>query len=327
MFLLTKSAALLFLVLHAAPVSSETGSFNDDLSDGIHLFEAGKLDAAKEIFENFLEENPENAEAYYYLGRTLFRKNDLKKAEKNFKTAVKLVPNSSLYHTWLGHTYGNRINNVGFFKKMGMAKNIKKHYRIALDLDENNIDALDGIITFHTEAPGIAGGSKDKAKEYAAKLKKLDKYLGYSAFGRIYEKEKKYDLAEAEYKSAITEFPEKINIRFRLGYFYQRREKFDEAFDVFEKMLADSSNNLAALYQIGRTGALSGQNLDRAEECFKQYVQHPEEANPSKASAHWRLGMVYEHKQQKDLAREHYRMALKLEPDHKQAKKALKKLQ
>ncbi|MCH7681331.1 tetratricopeptide repeat protein [candidate division KSB1 bacterium] len=115
--------------------------------------------------------------------------------------------------------------------------------------------------------------------------------------------------------------------RFSLGYFYQRREKFDNAFEVFEQMVADSSENWSALYQIGRTGALSGQNLDRAEACYKLYLQNERGPNnPSLASTHWRLGMVYEHKRQKDLARKEYGTALKLDPELEQAKKALKKL-
>ena len=300
---------------------------NDGLKNGVQLFEAGELEKAKEFFENFVKENSENSEAFYYLGRILFEENDLKKAEKQFKKAVKLEPNSSLYHTWLGHTYGNRINNVIFFKKMGMARNIKKQYEKALQLDPNNTDAIEGIITFHTEAPGIVGGSKDQAKQYANRLKVLDKYEGIRAFAKIYEKQKKYDLAEKEYKSAIIELPDKMDPRFSLGYFYQRREKFDNAFEVFEQMVADSSENWSALYQIGRTGALSGQNLDRAEACYKLYLQNERGSNnPSLASTHWRLGMVYEHKGEKELAREEYLAALKFDPESEQAKKALKKL-
>ncbi len=300
---------------------------NDGIKNGVQLFESGELVKAKEFFGSFVKQNPENAEGYYYLGRIYFRENDLKKAEKQFKKAVKLEPNSSLYHTWLGHTYGNRINNVNFFKKMGMAKNIRKQYEKALELDETNTDALDGIITFHIEAPGIAGGDKDKAKEYAGRLKDLDKYEGIRNFARIYEKQKEYDLAEKAYKEAIAEFPDKINARYSLGYFYQGRAMYDKAFALFEQMLADSSENWRALYQIGRTGALSGQNLDRAEEAYKLYLQHePGENSPSLANAHWRLGIVYEHKGKKDLAREEYRAALKLEPKLEPAKKALKKL-
>lgn len=209
----------------------------------------------------------------------------------------------------------------------GIAKKTKKHFEIAVQLDENNLDAKEDLISYYLQAPGIMGGSTDKAKVLAEKLTELDKLRGYRALWQIYEKEKQYDQAESLYKQAIEEFPENVNLRFRLGYFYQRREKYPEAFEVFEKMVQDSSNNLSALYQIGRTGALSGQNLDRAEECFKIYLQHePGKNMPSWAGAHWRLGMVYEHKNQKDLARKEYQVALKLDPEFKAAKKALKKL-
>lgn len=107
----------------------------------------------------------------------------------------------------------------------------------------------------------------------------------------------------------------------------QQQEKFQEAFELFEQMVADSSENWAAIYQVGRTAALSGQNLERAEQCFKLYLQSDRgRNNPSLAAAHWRLGMVYERDGQKDLARQHYETALQLDPKLEQAKKALKKL-
>ncbi len=49
-------------------------------------------------------------------------------------------------------------------------------------------------------------------------------------------KRKKYDLAEKEYKAATVDFPEKINARFSLGYFYQNQKRFDAAFEVFEQI-------------------------------------------------------------------------------------------
>ncbi len=67
------------------------------------------------------------------------------------------------------------------------------------------------------------------------------------------------------------------------------------------RLIADSSDNWNALYQVGRTGTLSGQNLDRAEACCKLYSQN-------------------------DFAGKEYRAALELDPELERAKKALKKL-
>ncbi len=327
MFLLIKNVVALSILLNMQSPQIEVINSDNDLAKGIQLYNNHNLNEAKKILENFVKDYPDNAIGFYYLGRVHFDENNYKKSEKWFKKAIELDANNSIYHTWLGNTYGNKINNASIFKKPGLAKKIKKHYEIALKLDESNPDAREGLITFYREAPGIMGGSTEKAKQHAEVLKGLDKYRGYRALWRIYEKEKKYDQAEDTYKIALEEFPENLNLRFQFGYFYQRREKYPEAFELFEQIVRDSTDNMGAIYQIGRTGSLSGRNLDRAEECFKQYLQHePGENMPSLAAAHWRLGMVYEHKNERDLAKKEYQAALELEPDLKAAKKALKKL-
>lgn len=58
---------------------------NDGIKNGVQLFEAGELEKAKEFFENFVKENSENSEAFYYLGRILFEENDLKRPRSNLK--------------------------------------------------------------------------------------------------------------------------------------------------------------------------------------------------------------------------------------------------
>jgi tetratricopeptide (TPR) repeat protein len=330
MLVVARVKALVLILLLALAFSlsnANTVSAYDLLSDGIGLFNEDKLDEAQELFENFVESNSENPEVHYYLGRVYFNRDDLKKAEKHLKKAVELEETNSLYHTWLGNLYGTKVNRASIFKKGGIAKNIRKHFERALELDPDNLDAREGLIQFYNEAPGIAGGDRKKAKQHARILKEKDSFLGRRAFWQIFEKEKKWDLAEAEYKAAIEEFPERIGIKYRLGYFYQGRKKLSEAFEVFEQILADSSGNMGALYQLGRTGALSKQNLDRSAACLEEYLRNEvPDNNPSHASAHWRLGMVYHHKKDKALAREHYQKALELEPDHEQAKKALKKV-
>ena len=147
------------------------------------------------------------------------------------------------------------------------------------------------------------------------------------SWAQIYEKQQKYDLAEQEFVSSVKEFPDSLRGHYRLGYFYQRMEKWDNAFELFEQIIIDSTENWGAWYQLGRTGALSGQNLDRSELAFKKYLSwQPDEKNPSHTAAHWRLGLIYEHKGEKNLARREYQASLELDPKFEQAKKALKKL-
>jgi len=327
MFLQSKKVFVVMWAMLLTGAVATIAAPEDDLEEGIHKFETGQFDDAGKLFKKAIKLNSADAEAHYYLGRVYFLKNDYNAAEKSIKRAIELQEDNSFYHLWLGNIYGNKVDEVSFFKKLGMAKKIKKHFSRAVELDEENYVAAMALFKYYLEAPGIAGGSKEKARQLAATLKEKDKDYGYRVYCDLYEKEKQYELAEKEHLAAIAEFPEKSHFRLKLGFFYQRRDEFGKAFELFEQMLADSSGNLNALYQVGRNGALSGQNLERAEEALKSYLQHePNSNSPSLGAAHWRLGMVYEQMGKKEFAKKEYQQCLSLEPEFKQAKEALKKL-
>ena len=163
--------------------------------------------------------------------------------------------------------------------------------------------------------------------EQAEEIKKLDRLSGHMAFIQIYGHENKYDLQEKELQAAIEMNPEHMGFKNQLGYNYVNQEKFKDAFAQFEKMIVENDSNMNGYYQVGRTAAISGQNLDRGLECLGIYLNHDQmEGFPSHAAAHWRLGIIFEHKQDIDSAKNEYETALKLDPDYKLAKEALEKL-
>ena len=299
----------------------------NDINEGIKLFEGNELSAARTFFESYIKLNIENASAFFYLGRIYFKQNDNDKALKSLEQAIQINDRESDYHLWLGHTYGRKAQNAGLFNRLKLAKYSKAAYERAVEIDPSNAQARDGLMEYLLQAPGIAGGSVDKAIEQAEEIKKLDRLRGHMAFVSIYGHEKKYDLQEEELLAVIEKDPESIGLKYQLGYNYVNQEKYEEAFTHFEKMMAVNPQDMNAYYQIGRTAAISGQNLDRGIECLQFYLNHdPTEGTPSHAAAHWRLGIVYEHKQDIDAAVEEYETALKLEPEYKSAKDALKRL-
>lgn len=118
-----------------------------------------------------------------------------------------------------------------------------------------------------------------------------------------------------------------IDIEMQVGYLYQGKKQYDHAFKTFESIVKHHPDYYPALYQIGRTAVFSGTNLDRGLECLKNYLKYePLEDQPTWANAHFRLGMIYEHKEDKDAAQKAYKAALKLDPSYEDAKKALDKL-
>ena len=323
----TKRFYILVLLFSVLVHLSAAAEANQGLERGIQLFDDGKYPEAKEFFEGFVKENPKNDTALFYLGKAWLTQEDHDKAIDWLKKAIKLNENSSEYHLWLGQAYGTKAQNSSVVKQPFLAKKVKNEFKKAVELDPANLNARFGLMQYYLVAPGIMGGDKDEGKKQAEEIKKQDPFRGHQAFGLVYENEKEPDKAEKEYLAAIEERPESLDSYYALGYFYARIEKYDKASETFEKIVAKDPEEMDAYYQIGRMGALSGQNLDRSVECFKKYLtKEPGKDSPSLAWAHYRLGMVYEQKKETDLAKREYQSALELDPDHKEAKKALKDL-
>ena len=190
-----------------------------------------------------------------------------------------------------------------------------------------NLDARTDLIQYYVQAPGFLGGSTEKALGQAEEIRKRNALRGFLELGALYEREKRIADAEKAYLAASKEKSDRHVGEYRLGVFYQNTGAFDKAFELFEAMIAANPNEFGALFQIGKTGAMSGQRLPRAEEALAAYLQTtPGRNDPSLAAAHWRLGMVHERRQDKQRAKAEYETALRLDPSFKPATESLKKL-
>jgi len=107
----------------------------------------------------------------------------------------------------------------------------------------------------------------------------------------------------------------------------QGQKRYEEAVEVFEKLFNKCPDEMVALYQVGRSYVLAEDSLNKAERCFKQYLQtEPKRNAPSLAAAHWRLGMVYDLQGKGNLAIGELEEAVRLDPKNKEFKKTLKEV-
>lgn len=317
LFLLVLALLTPFAAFAAAPA----------LTSGIQLFEARRYEEARKLFEPYVAKNPKDAEAVLYLGKTWFALRDYEKAAERLEQASALAPANSDAQLWLGRAYARMAVAASLFSKPGLAKKAKGAFDRAVVLDPNNLDARSDLFQYYLQAPGFMGGSVDQAREQAAEIRKRDGIRGVLASVSMRLHEKDAAGAERELAEAIQKSPAEPRLRLGLANLYQSQEKWDAAFDAAEAVLKTDPDNWDALYSIGRAGALSGQRLDRAEECLKRYLGHlPDLNSPPLANAHLRLGQVYEKKGNKAAARAEYQTALKLDPNLKDAKEALAKL-
>jgi tetratricopeptide (TPR) repeat protein len=288
------------------------------------LWESKNLAEAKRLLTTVKKDNKEFAAAQYYLGRIAFDEKDYDAAEDYFEEAIEVNNKVAEYHTWYGNTLGTVAENANLFKQAMLAPKMKSAWEKAVELDPKTVDARESLIQYYLQAPSIAGGSVDKAKEIANEIVKLKPAEGHRQLGNIFYKEKNLVEAEKEFMAMAKADPAYAS---GLANFYINQKQYDKAFALFEEDLKKNPEDMMATYQIGKTSALSGQRLERGEVCLKKYLTYqPQNNEPSHAGANMRLAQIMEKGGKKTEAKKLYEAALKGDAALKEAKEGLERV-
>lgn len=167
------------------------------------LFNQGKYEAAKPLFEAVITENPKDLRTLEYLGDIAGHNKFWDKAMEYYGKLKKLNPSEADYHYKFGGCLGMKAKESNKFKALGMIDDIKSSFEKAIQLNPNHIEARWALIELYLQLPGIVGGSERKAQKYAGELLKISPVDGYLAKGHIAEYFSRYKDAEANYNKAI----------------------------------------------------------------------------------------------------------------------------
>jgi tetratricopeptide (TPR) repeat protein len=282
------------------------------------------FDEVRGSLEKLSATEPQNEEAHFLLAKVDYAMADLDNARKHIEQAVLLSPNSGS-HLLFGRILSVQIQKTSLFRKASLAGKAKVQFEAAVASDPKSIPARLGLMDFYSGAPGIVGGSWDKAMAQAQEIAKLDAIEGHYARGDLDLDKKNYAEAEKEYKEAIAADLSRGKSYLKLGVLYIEQGREQDADTLFQKSLALDPNSLLASFYLGRYRLLHSQELEKAENYFKAYlVRWPEDGDPTLANAYWRLGQVYEKEGKKDLAAAQWERSLKLDPQFKEAADSLK---
>ena len=235
---------------------------------------------------------------------------------------------NSKFHQWLGRALGLQAAQNGITSSLLSIRKVKAELEKAIELDPVNLEARQDLAIMYRALPGFLGGSNARAAEQVAYIRRNDPAFAAQLDGDFLAGDKKYDAALAAYNESAKLNPRAM-IQVRISLVHQQRKEWEKAFAALERALTMDANFPLALYQIGRTAALSGQQLDRGEKYLRTYIAMPareELENPSLAAAHFRLGTILEKKGDSASARAEYETALKMDPKQKLAREALAKL-
>ncbi len=298
--------------------------FAQQVEKAIKLIEAKNAPEAKKILGGIKKSDKEYAAAQFWLGRISYDEKKYEHVESFFEEAIEANDKQAEYHNWYGNTLGTMASDANIFKQGMLAPKVKSAWEKAVALKSDYIEPRQSLIQYYLNAPAIAGGSVDKAKEMANEIMKLKPAEGHLQLGNIYYKEKNYTAAEKEFIMMA-----KLDPAYQggLANYYLNQKQFSKAFDLFEESLKKNPDDMLAIYQLGKTSAISGERLDRGEACLKKYlIYQPKRNEPSHAGAQMRLGQIAEKKGNKAEAKKLFTEALKGDASLKEAKEGLERV-
>ena len=227
----------------------------------------------------------------------------------------------------LGEAYGMRARTAPLLSRYRLAKKCREAFEKAVALAPEDVEARLALFTYYVEAPGIAGGGTGRAREQAEAIARLDPARGHVALGVLFTREKDLSRAEAEYRSALEADPRNSEARAGLGALLVDQGRFEEARRTWLALSEDPDVGPIAHFQLGAIARLSGSGLEEGIEHLKRYLASPPPPDaPTWADAQWTLGVLYEKVGRRAEAVTALRDALRLDPEHTEAKKELRRL-
>jgi len=260
-------------------------------------------------------------------GRAAMNRNDADAAATLLEKAVAQNPKSAEAHYLLGSAYGSQAQKASIFGQASLAGKTKDEFEKAVELDPNLLDARYGLVQFYTMAPGIIGGSYDKAFAQVGEIKKRDPLMAHRAAAFIYSQQKKPDEARNEYLAEVREFPKSARAHIDLGVSYIVQKNFKAAGDEFELAVKVDPAYMPGYFRLGQISVFTSSNYARGEELLRKYLTYtPKENEPSLARAHYWLGQIFEKQGKKAEAKASFETSLKLNPNQKDVAEALKRV-
>jgi tetratricopeptide (TPR) repeat protein len=272
--------------------------------------------------------NPQDPQIQLLLTKAHLELQQYDAAIKSAERAVALDPKSSVYHEWLGRSYGEKAEHSSFMTALGFAKKTRKEFQAAVDYDWRNFTARQAVIEFDCAAPAMAGGGEDKAIPEIAQIAALDAAEGHYAQGNCRRQKKDFSVTDAEFSKALQANLQSADRVFDIGDYAVRHEAADMLVAVADWGAKLAPSDPRPQFYRGVAAVQKKQNGADAEKLLQDYIkQVPSRSGyPRATTAHYWLGQSFEHQNKEAAARTEYETALKQDPKNKSAQEALKKL-
>ena len=144
------------------------------------LLSNGHYLRAEHLVREAAQRNPNDAHALSNLSVVDWAFNRLDASIADAEKAVAVSPTNAEAHSKLADALGAKLlsSNAGTMEKISLAHRFRKEIDRTLELDPNDLDALQDLAQFYWHAPGMVGGDKQKARQTADRLYKISPARG-----------------------------------------------------------------------------------------------------------------------------------------------------
>ena len=287
------------------------------------LLPSGKVDETLAALQARIQANPGDAEAHNLMSRVYLQIEHWDEAIRAAEKAVKLKPDSSEYHQWLGRAYGLKAQVIGPIGAFNLVRKVKAEFERAVSLSADNLSARADLAEFYTEAPSIMGGDKTKARQLADYVGQRDPAQGHYMRARIEEKRSKAD-AEKELKAAIAESRNPTEYWIGLAAFYVRSGRLDEMQATVERAQGLAPHDPNVLFTGSSLLLRGGRDFPGAVQMLLSYIAAGNVIEDGPLfQAHYVLGQLLEKRGNSEGAAREFRASLALASQYKPAQDAL----
>lgn len=223
-------AALLF-------TDARAESTDSPLTQAKAALKTGDLATAETLLTPLTTGEKPDAAAVHQLGLVRQRQQRATDAVALFEQATKLDATKPEYFSALGVAISQRMGDVTFMQQAMLSGKMKKAFAKSIELDPNHLDGLIGLTRFYSNAPEIAGGSLEKAAEFAERVKKINPFLGELELGTVAERREDFAAALTHYDAASQLKPDHANEHVLAGRMLAKLGRKDDARVRFETAL------------------------------------------------------------------------------------------
>jgi tetratricopeptide (TPR) repeat protein len=286
---------------------------------GMQMLERENYAGARAYFKSALQQRPQDATAAAGMATINLAQGENESGVDWAQKAVAWAPQNPQYRMLLGLAYGSYIREVNVFSQLGMAYKVRDAFQHAVRLDPQNAAARSGLAKYYIMAPGIAGGSIDKAHEQIAALQKIDPAAAAETHATLAEHNNDSTKAEAYLRQAA-ELDRSGNGNYWLGMFLIKQDRFADAIVAFEDGIHKSPSNSKNYYGVGNAAALGKIHIRDAIRDLHKYLTMPHDWQPGTPTykvAHYHLAKLYGIAGDKANAQAQYQAALDIDARQK----------